>query len=99
MLMLHLYSSLRLSLALPTMTALLSVYYHDNIRDFLICSSREEDLRFDLKDFWIKEVGKKLEGFRKVQVHFNFFQDYNEQLTTFPWFHPFRILISILSIS
>ena len=42
------------------MTALLSVYYHDNIRDFLICSSREEDLRFDLKDFWIKEVGKKI---------------------------------------
>ena len=41
---------------LPTITALLSVFFHDNIRAFLICSSREEDLRFDLTDFWVKEV-------------------------------------------
>ena len=44
---------------LPTVTAFFSVYFHDNIRAYLICSSREEDLRFDLMNFWVKEVRKK----------------------------------------
>ena len=47
---------IRMSLIVPTFTALLSVLHHDKIRDFLICSSREEDLRFNLNDFWLKEV-------------------------------------------
>ena len=49
-------SYFRLSLIVPTFTALFSVVLHDRIRDFLICSSREEDLRFDLNDFWLEEV-------------------------------------------
>ena len=51
---------------LPTVTAFFSVYFHDNIRAYLICSSREEDLRFDLMNFWVKEVRKKF--YRKVYL-------------------------------
>ena len=51
---------------LPTVTAFFSVYFHDNIRAYLICSSREEDLRFDLMNFWVKEVRKKF--YRKIYL-------------------------------
>ena len=45
----------RTSLLLPLITALLSVLYRDNMRSFLICSSKEEVLRFDTRDFWQKK--------------------------------------------
>ena len=76
------------------MTALLSVYYHDNIRDFLICSSREEDLRFDLMNFWVKEVRK---SFTERYIYSKSLQGYKENLTTLPWFHPFEIFVKTLS--
>ena len=34
--------------------ATLSVVYREHVRDFLICSSREERLRFNLQDFWLE---------------------------------------------
>ena len=42
----------RLSLLIPLVFAMMSVYFHDNLRDYLICSSREEQLRFNLYNFW-----------------------------------------------
>ena len=44
------------SLLLPFITALFSVLYRDNMRGFLICSSKEEVLRFNTWDFWQKKV-------------------------------------------
>ena len=38
------------SLLLPFITALFSVLYRDNMRGFLICSSKEEVLRFNIQD-------------------------------------------------
>ena len=35
---------------------LLAVYNHNNLRDFLICSNREEFLRYDLEDFWAPTI-------------------------------------------
>ena len=35
---------------------LLAVYNHNNLRDFLICSNREEFLRYNLEDFWAPTV-------------------------------------------
>ncbi len=34
------------------MMGLLSVHFHNNVRGYLICSNREESLRYDLEDFW-----------------------------------------------
>ena len=31
---------------------LITTYVHNNMRNYLICSKREEFLRFNLEDFW-----------------------------------------------
>ena len=38
---------------------LLAVYFHNNLRDFLICANREEFLRYDLEDFWAPTTYEK----------------------------------------
>ena len=42
----------RICLWFPLMTGLSSIYFHNNLRGYLICSNREEFLRYDLEDFW-----------------------------------------------
>ena len=61
----------RFSLLLPLLTSLLSVLYHDRTRDFLICSSREEVLRFNLEDFWKIKVVVSKKKFISFQIIFN----------------------------
>lgn len=34
------------------MMGLVSVHFHNNLRGYLICSNREEFLRYNLEDFW-----------------------------------------------
>ena len=48
----------RLSISLPLSFAFITILFSDNLRDFLICSNREERLRFNLEDFY-QEIGYK----------------------------------------
>ena len=43
----------------PLLMGLLAIYFHNNLRDFLICSNREEFLRYDLEDFWAPNTYEK----------------------------------------
>ena len=43
----------------PLFMGLLAIYFHNNLRDFLICSNREEFLRYDLEDFWAPNTYEK----------------------------------------
>ena len=49
----------RLCLMFPLLMGLLAIYFHNNLRDFLICSNREEFLRYDLEDFWAPNTYEK----------------------------------------
>ena len=44
----------RLCVSAPLAVSLVTLLYRDNVRDFLICSSSEERLRFNLRDFWLE---------------------------------------------
>ena len=38
----------------PVAVATLTVIYRHHVRDYLICCSQEERLRFNLQDFWLE---------------------------------------------
>ena len=40
--------------SVPLAVSLVTLLYRDHVRDFLICSSTEERLRFNLRDFWLE---------------------------------------------
>ena len=40
---------------IPLLLSIFSVMQHNNLRDYLICTSREEQLRFNLENFWMSE--------------------------------------------
>ena len=44
----------RLCVSAPLAVSLVTLLYRDHVRDFLICSSSEERLRFNLRDFWLE---------------------------------------------
>ena len=44
---------LRVCLVVSVVMGLIMTYVHDSLRGYLICSKREEFLRFNLEDFWI----------------------------------------------
>ena len=44
----------RVCVSVPLAVSLVTLLYRDHVRDFLICSSREERLRFNLRDFWLE---------------------------------------------
>ena len=43
----------RFCLVFSVVMGLIITYVHDSLRGYLICSKREEFLRFNLEDFWI----------------------------------------------
>ena len=43
-----------LCLMFPVAVATLTVIYREHVRDYLICCSQEERLRFNLQDFWLE---------------------------------------------
>ena len=43
-----------LCLMFPVAVATLTVIYRHHVRDYLICCSQEERLRFNLQDFWLE---------------------------------------------
>ena len=43
-----------LCLMFPVAVATMSVVYREHVRDYLICCSQEERLRFNLQDFWLE---------------------------------------------
>ena len=68
-------------LLVPLWMGLFAIYFHNNLRDYLICANREEFLRYDLDDFWAPTIYEK-EG--------------EEDVTNLPKFHPYRILILLI---
>ena len=48
----NIFCIFRWCLSFPLLVACMTVYFHTNLRDYLICSSREEQLRFNLHNFW-----------------------------------------------
>ena len=43
---------IRICILFPLMMGLVSVHFYNNSRGYLICSNREEFLRYNLQDFW-----------------------------------------------
>ena len=82
---------------------LLIFLLNSSIRDYLICTSREEELRFNLENFWInEELRWKMDVFMKFSKNQTWICDYNEPCTKieFETFAPTiqnRILINFHS--
>ena len=68
-------------LLFPLWMGLLAIYFHNNLRDYLICANREEFLRYDLEDFWAPTIYEKVG---------------EEDLINLPRYHPYRILLLLL---
>ena len=46
------HNVLRFCLMISVVVGLITTYVHNSLRSYLICSEREEFLRFNLEDFW-----------------------------------------------
>ena len=51
--MMHKHDLLRFCLVFSVVMGLITTHVHNSLRGYLICSEREESLRFNLEDFWI----------------------------------------------
>ena len=71
---LNMSNILRLCLVFSVVVGLMITHVHNSLRSYLICSEREEFLRFNLEDFWSPAP---YDG---------------SSFTSFPEYHPFKIL-------
>ena len=74
------FCTCRFCLFCPVLNGIFTLIYHNHFRDFLICSGREEFLRFNLEDFWNTEIDR-IES---------------EELMNLSWYHPLRLFAKFM---
>ena len=62
------------------LNGIFTLIYHNHVRDFLICSGREEFLRFNLENFWNTERDR-IES---------------QEWMNLSWYHPLRLFTKFI---